>query len=349
MVVWASSAFAGDLVGQVRYASGKPVPEANVAISDGKHGLVTTQSDADGNFVSQNLPEGLYGVTASTGESGATFVAKIPVPASGKSKAISLTLDTSGGSLRGNVLVMGGSPQQALQVLAVRVSDDTGDNFVAKTEDGRYQVSLIPGFYHLIVKADGWSGQSRVLHIPTNSTYDIRVFPEKGSDPKLADEIIGMEGRDQAGRHQMIDNPNDLDVRAALGKVDANNELRITQIIEDHGWPGPALVGQKATDAVWLLVQHGSAPLLKKCLPMMKDAAERDELSLDKVALSTDRVLMNDGKKQLYGSQVGPIEDEAHVDQRRAEMGMSTLAEYRVLLKQVYTPHAAQPVSSGSN
>jgi hypothetical protein len=54
--------------------------------------------------------------------------------------------------------------------------------------------------------------------------------------------------------------------------------------------------------------------------------------------------LINDGKKQLYGTQEGPIEDEAHVDQRRAEMGMGTLAEYRALLKQVYTPHPAPSV-----
>jgi|GEM_PF-722948 len=342
-----SPALAGDLFGQVRFVDGTPVPVATVAISDGEHQLVTAVSDADGNFVAQNLPEGLYGVTASTGDSGAAFAAKVPVLASGKAKALSLTLDSSGGYLHGKVLVSAGSSPQALQIIAVRVSADTGDNFVAKTVNGQYQVSLIPGSYHLIAKADGWSGQSRVLHAPADSaTYDIRVFPEKGSDPKLADEIIGMEARDQAGRLQMIDNPNDPDLRAALRKTDADNEHRVMQIIEERGWPGPALVGQRATDAMWVLVQHTSAPVLKKCLPMMKAAAEQDELSLDKLALSTDRVLINDGQKQRYGTQEGPIEDEAHVDQRRAEMDMGTLAEYRAQLKQFYTPHSAHAVSA---
>jgi hypothetical protein len=156
---------------------------------------------------------------------------------------------------------MADSSPQALQIIAVRVSDDTGDNFIARTANGQYQVSLIPGLYHLIAKVDGWSGQSRLLHGSVGGTvYDIRVFPEKGSDPKLADEIIGMEVRDQAGRHQMIDNPNEADARSALRKTDADNGRRIAQIIDERGWPGPALVGRKATDAMWLLVQHGSAP-----------------------------------------------------------------------------------------
>jgi hypothetical protein len=53
-----------------------------------------------------------------------------------------------------------------------------------------------------------------------------------------------------------------------------------------------------------------------------------------------DRILMKEGRKQIYGTQVYsgpetggklqlyPIEDEAHVDERRAAVGMPPLAEY---------------------
>jgi len=35
-----------------------------------------------------------------------------------------------------------------------------------------------------------------------------------------------------------------------------------------------------------------------------------------------------------------PIEDEANVDKRRAEVGLSPLAEYREGLKQMYYPRS---------
>jgi hypothetical protein len=62
------------------------------------------------------------------------------------------------------------------------------------------------------------------------------------------------------------------------------------------------------------------------------------DLLASQVALTVDRVLMNDGKKQLYGSQfkftgsgmeVVPIEDPEHLDERRAQMGLGPFEEYR--------------------
>ena len=54
-----------------------------------------------------------------------------------------------------------------------------------------------------------------------------------------------------------------------------------------------------------------------------------------------DRILMNQGKKQIYGSQVVynkkgeqvfyPIEDEANVNIRRAKIGMQPIEEYAKL------------------
>ena len=64
-----------------------------------------------------------------------------------------------------------------------------------------------------------------------------------------------------------------------------------------------------------------------------------------------DRVLVGEGKPQVYGTQgkrfedwkgkepeLEPIEDEANVDKRRAEVGLPPLAEYVKFLKQMYLP-----------
>jgi hypothetical protein len=65
----------------------------------------------------------------------------------------------------------------------------------------------------------------------------------------------------------------------------------------------------------------------------------------DAVALLTDMTRVAEGQRQLYGTQiiiedgklvVQPIEDEARVNERRAALGISTLAEYIARVKQAY-------------
>jgi hypothetical protein len=59
------------------------------------------------------------------------------------------------------------------------------------------------------------------------------------------------------------------------------------------------------------------------------------------IAYLTDRVLVNTGKPQVYGTQFQseggirkprPIRDPENVDERRNEMGLTTLAEYTEFL-----------------
>lgn len=80
-----------------------------------------------------------------------------------------------------------------------------------------------------------------------------------------------------------------------------------------------------------------------------------DQVSQKNVAYLTDRVLLAEGKKQIYGTQfslvdgawqVRPLEDEANVDKRRAEIGLSTMAEYVKVLKAEYGSGAAESTTS---
>ena len=66
----------------------------------------------------------------------------------------------------------------------------------------------------------------------------------------------------------------------------------------------------------------------------------------------TDRVLLHQGKPQLYGTQFGDngsglkpgkMQDPARVDQRRASVGLGPLAEYSCVMRAVYgTPGQAE-------
>ena len=71
----------------------------------------------------------------------------------------------------------------------------------------------------------------------------------------------------------------------------------------------------------------------------------KGEVLQDNFAYLTDRVLLAEGKKQLYGTQFiqidgklqpRPLEDEANVDKLRATVGLPSLAEYLKQAEEAY-------------
>ncbi|WP_018476801.1 DUF6624 domain-containing protein [Pontibacter roseus] len=134
--------------------------------------------------------------------------------------------------------------------------------------------------------------------------------------------------------------------------TDKENLQQVQAIIEKHGWPGKSLVGNKASNAAWLVIQHISPEekeIMEGYLPLLREAAAKGELSKSSVALTEDRVRMYNNQPQVYGSQVRTnpetnkpefyqIEDEANVDKRRAAVGLEPLREYAKRFGFEYTP-----------
>jgi hypothetical protein len=170
----------------------------------------------------------------------------------------------------------------------------------------------------------------------------------------LRRELLQRVEQDQAIRNELIrkgaDHP-DRSILARMKAIDASNTRRMRIIVRKYGWPSPTLVGRDGTEAAFLLVQHADLAFQKQMLPLVTKAYKQGELSGQSYALLLDRVLVGEGKPQVYGTQakrfeewVGsqpvlePIEDEGNVDKRRAEVGLSPLSEYRELLKRIYFP-----------
>ena len=131
--------------------------------------------------------------------------------------------------------------------------------------------------------------------------------------------------------------------------IDARNKELITAMIDQYGWPGKSLVGATGSLTAFLVIQHSDLATQLKYLPLMREAAAKGELAKSSLALVEDRVLVGQGKPQRYGSQLRtnkdtgkteffPIEDEAHVDERRASVNLGKLAEYAKLFGLEYTP-----------
>lgn len=187
--------------------------------------------------------------------------------------------------------------------------------------------------------------------------------PPSIKEPALRDELLKRTKSDQEARHALINfmkANNNLDMSKLdqekqkeymklfhdVTQADQENTKWLKEIIEKQGWPTYTKVGKDGAQSAWLLVQHADAdPKFQRvCLDLMTKAP-KNEVSLSNLAYLTDRVLLAEGKKQLYGTQFvrilgklqpSPLEDEQNVDKRRAEMGLSTLAEYVKILEQQY-------------
>ena len=174
------------------------------------------------------------------------------------------------------------------------------------------------------------------------------------ANPTLRQELLQRVEQDQAIRNELIkkgiEHP-DESVLTRMKAIDAANTERMRAIVRQYGWPGPELVGQDGTDGAFLLVQHANLAFQKEMLPLVEKSYKNGKLSGQSYALLLDRVLVAEGKPQVYGTQakrieewkgrepvLAPIEDEANVDKRRAEVGLFPLSEYRELLKKMYFP-----------
>ena len=166
------------------------------------------------------------------------------------------------------------------------------------------------------------------------------------ADEQLRAELREMFRVDQDLRKRAMDGRDDRDLWAQVGEADERNTARMKQIIEEHGWPGRTLVGEDGANAAWLLVQHADADptFQEQCLDLMA-AAGGDEVRPMDLAYLTDRVRVNTGRPQVYGTQFWtdeagrfgprPVEDEARVDERRASVGLGTLDEYRRMMDEI--------------
>lgn len=163
-------------------------------------------------------------------------------------------------------------------------------------------------------------------------------------NPDLANELIKMEKEDLNTRTMLVEKGELFntknDYHPTMKSVHEKNNKRIKEIIREYGWPGYSLVGKDGCHAAWLIVQHAilEPELQKNALALLKHAANSNEADMKMVAFLEDRLLMIEGKPQIYGTQYivdkttnrlvpYKIADAENVNARRAKIGMELLEE----------------------
>ncbi|MBI4993559.1 hypothetical protein HZC33_01185 [Candidatus Wolfebacteria bacterium] len=128
--------------------------------------------------------------------------------------------------------------------------------------------------------------------------------------------------------------------------VDRKNILKIKKIIKKFGWPTIGLVGKKASWNAWLIIQHADHDIRfqKTILSLLEKIYNKNSLEIDKnnIAFLKDRILINEGKHQVFGTQFytnkkgifGPrsIKDIKNLDKKRKEYNLPPFSEYKKLI-----------------
>lgn len=168
-------------------------------------------------------------------------------------------------------------------------------------------------------------------------------------DAALRRELLAMVKEDQRLRFALIKSQfKDQALQKQLAETDRKNTARVKEIVAARGWPGKSLVARDGAHAAWLLVQHADHDVAfqKLCLGKLEPLVKTGEVEAKDYAYLVDRVAVAEKRKQVYGTQFDerreprPIEDEAHVDERRKAVGLPPLAEYKQDMLRMYGPPA---------
>lgn len=119
------------------------------------------------------------------------------------------------------------------------------------------------------------------------------------------------------------------------------NQRRVADIFENIGFPGFDIVGVRGSSHFWAIVQHSDfdPEFQKKVLEAMLLEVQNQNASNSLYAMLTDRVKINTGKNQIYGTQVDynfftgkaysiNTVDPENLNKRREEVGLQPIEEY---------------------
>ncbi len=190
-------------------------------------------------------------------------------------------------------------------------------------------------------------------HWSTIEENQLQRFQEKNGkikQPEYTKELLKLISKDQALDYY-IDQAKVFYMKEGyipqwyypLGEfkkqIAKENFNHFQDLLATYGWPTYSIVGKLAADAPLLIINHHEDGMVrKKYINQIKKACEESEGSCVEFAKIQDRILVDEGKPQMYGMQFRynstrklepfPIKDPEYVDQRRKEIGLEPLKEY---------------------
>ena len=181
----------------------------------------------------------------------------------------------------------------------------------------------------------------------------------QSSSSSLKNELLDIYKADQLYRAEMAKvKPTDIRIVELVHKqdsVDAINVTRVAALLDSMGYPKRHDYGDSAGLATFFVIQHADIKYQQKYLPLFEQTAKDGEIEWKNVVYMIDRVRLEKGQKQLYGTQIqplkdpitgyltdkaviAPIENEEKVNERRAKVGLGTIEQEAKDFGINYTP-----------
>lgn len=165
-----------------------------------------------------------------------------------------------------------------------------------------------------------------------------RSFLNMKINKKLQKKILTMAICEQRARKLAMKDSQNKKLIKKVYNCDTKNITEAKKIIKKYGWPTFNLIGKKAVNSFWIIVQHADrdTKFQKQCLELLKKTTINKQAKPKSLAFLTDRVLSAEGKAQKFGTQFvfkngklvpGKIFDKKNVNKRRSEYGLNTLEE----------------------
>lgn len=197
--------------------------------------------------------------------------------------------------------------------------------------------SIIDSCHYYLEKQDTMSFNKTYIRIldAYEKEYDAELYSieEELKEMRIEDQSIRLLLLDASKKKQNVNK-----IRRIMDDIDRRNAVRVAEIIDQYGWLSPDDIGYEANEALFLCIQHSQDSLIQnKYLPILKEAVRDGAAKGWQYAFLTDRCLMNQGQKQIYGTQritrdgvdyLVPLQDIDKVDSLRKEIGLEPLSEY---------------------
>jgi hypothetical protein len=197
--------------------------------------------------------------------------------------------------------------------------------------------SISPGLFDVFSKSNQWQ------KLKDSIIQRLDFFIQK-QNKELQKMLHNMKLEDQYMRHKGYDSvfaccPEQ--VGSYWYKIDSMNVRKLYDIIDKYGYPDRKIVGFDGEDNAWLIAQHADhdTNFQIKVLRLIYENLKSDgSVNPHHYPYLLDRILVNKGLKQIFGTQMDndasgllvpqPIDNEMAVNNLRRCFGLSTLQEY---------------------
>ena len=183
--------------------------------------------------------------------------------------------------------------------------------------------------------------------------YPVLIFRREADMRAKIDSLLCDIGRkDQAVRADWakmatgsVTQEEAIEYALKLDETDSINLASVSRILDTYGWPSG--LSDAANKAIFLVIDHSDLKTMNKYIGLFRDAVEKGYLSMNDLVTMEDRMLMNAGKPQKYGTQayslvedgktvtyIWPVEDPDKLDALRKSVGLMPIEDYLEMMKQ---------------